>query len=129
MLFAFKSDCAFSSHIKQISLVSCLVIFCRIFPKTTLFLKRVFLCLGDLSLLRKFCVTLSFKPWFIYLSKNDGFFSHQILCSGSIFLLRYPWFRTNLRTVFLKLTHSFQVHPFSTPWKQKAVRFSDIFKV
>ena len=28
-----------------------------------------------------------------------------------------------------KLTHSFPMHPFSTPWKQqKTVRFSDIFR-
>ena len=43
----------------------------------------------------------------------------QTYLRGSVLQKKNYWF---------VLIHSFPMHPFSTPWKQKTVRFSDVFR-
>ena len=55
-------------------------------------------------------------------------FSDTYRCSSLVFKVLHGRLKVSFMMPGL-LTHSFPMHPFSTPWKhQKTIRFSDVFK-
>ena len=79
------------------------------------------------SLIKKEKINLYFLIKFLWVCPI-----HEMLCWCLVFLthLRHClvlqfWKRNEFCNI---LTHSFPMHPFSTPWKhQKTIRFSDVF--
>ena len=75
-------------------------------------------------------VAASVSPSLLQLMRSRDCCLRRLFSLFTTLLLGNQKEYSRLLSAYVQLTHSFPMHPFSTPWKhQKTLRFSDVFRV